>query len=150
MPSLGLFVFPALNTEDPGKAYPWASKESATRRVSRMGRAADGRRKLGARTGRTRRRRDLFGVAGQHSPWMTWVDLLQADPDIIVLMPCGFDIPRTTAELHWLTERPEWPTLSAVRNRRVYIADGNQYFNRPGPRLVESTKSSPKYSIPIR
>jgi iron complex transport system substrate-binding protein len=40
--------------------------------------------------------------------------------------------------MYWLTERPEWPTLRAVRNGWVYLADGNQYFNRPGPRLVET------------
>jgi iron complex transport system substrate-binding protein len=83
---------------------------------------------------------NLFGLAGQHSPWMTWAELVNADPDIIVLMPCGFDIPRTAAELHWLTDRPEWPTLAAVRNHRVYVTDGNQYFNRPGPRLMESAE----------
>jgi iron complex transport system substrate-binding protein len=37
-----------------------------------------------------------------------------------------------------LTQRPDWPRLRAVRDRRVFLADGNQYFNRPGPRLVES------------
>jgi iron complex transport system substrate-binding protein len=52
--------------------------------------------------------------------------------------PCGFDIPRTQAEMHWLTNRPGWRSLRAVRGARVYLADGNQYFNRPGPRLVET------------
>ena len=52
--------------------------------------------------------------------------------------PCGFDIPRTLAEMVWLRERDEWQQLSAVQSGRVFIADGNQYFNRPGPRLVES------------
>jgi len=83
---------------------------------------------------------NLFGVAGQHSPWMTWEELVAADPDAIVLMPCGFDIPRTQSELHWLTDRPEWSSLKAVRERRVYVTDGNQYFNRPGPRLVDSAE----------
>jgi iron complex transport system substrate-binding protein len=83
---------------------------------------------------------NLFGEAGKHSPWMTWEALVAADPDAIVILPCGFDIPRSQAEMHWLTDRPEWAALSAVRNRRVYVTDGNQFFNRPGPRVVESAE----------
>ena len=81
---------------------------------------------------------NLFGQAGAHSPWMTWQQLVDADPDVIITMPCGFDLARTGAEMYWLTDRPEWPKLRAVRTGQVYLADGNQYFNRPGPRLVES------------
>jgi iron complex transport system substrate-binding protein len=81
---------------------------------------------------------NLFGDAGQHSPWMTWEQLTAADPDVIVVAPCGFDLPRTAEEMHWLTARAEWSELRAVRNGRVYLADGNQYFNRPGPRVVET------------
>jgi len=55
-----------------------------------------------------------------------------------VISPCGFDLARTVQQMYWLTERPEWSQLRAVQNRRVYLADGNQYFNRPGPRLVET------------
>ena len=57
---------------------------------------------------------------------------------MIAIFPCGFDIPRTMQEVPLLTQRPEWSRLRAVRERRVFVADGNQYFNRPGPRLVES------------
>ena len=81
---------------------------------------------------------NLFGEAGKHSPWMSWEQLVAADPDIIVIMPCGWDPARTESEMHWLSSRREWPRLSAVRNGRVHVVDGNQYFNRPGPRLVES------------
>jgi len=81
---------------------------------------------------------NLFGQAGAHSPWMTWQELTNADPDVIISMPCGFDLARTCAEMYWLTNRPEWPKLHAVQTGQVYLADGNQYFNRPGPRLVES------------
>jgi len=63
-----------------------------------------------------------------------------ADPDIIVIAPCGFDIPRTLEETTVLTAKPGWDELSSVRNGRVFVADGNQYFNRPGPRLVESAE----------
>lgn len=80
----------------------------------------------------------LFGEAGRHSPWMTWEELCARDPDVIVALPCGFDIARTRQELPVLTSRPEWPRLKAVRAGRAFVADGNQFFNRPGPRLVES------------
>ncbi len=85
---------------------------------------------------------NLFGQTGAHSPalsaWMTWQQLAHADPDVIITMPCGFDLDRTRAEMYWLTERPEWAKLRAVQMGQVYLADGNQYFNRPGPRLAES------------
>lgn len=81
---------------------------------------------------------NLFGEAGRHSPWMSWEELVEADPEVVMLMPCGFDMERTEREVYWLTRRPEWPRLSAVSNGAVYLADGNQYFNRPGPRVVES------------
>lgn len=81
---------------------------------------------------------NLFGVAGAHSPWLTWDDLIAANPDVIVILPCGYDIPTTERELPALTAHPAWASLQAVQTRRVYITDGNQYFNRPGPRLVES------------
>jgi iron complex transport system substrate-binding protein len=87
---------------------------------------------------------NLFGQAGAHSParsaWMNWAQLMEADPDVIVSMPCGFDLARTCAEMYWLTNRPEWPKLRAVQTGQVYLADGNQYFNRPGPRIVESLR----------
>jgi iron complex transport system substrate-binding protein len=81
---------------------------------------------------------NLFGEAGKHSPWMTWDDLVARDPDVIVVAPCGFDLARTSSELYWLTDNPRWHGLRAVRTGRVYLADGNQYFNRPGPRVAES------------
>lgn len=84
--------------------------------------------------------RNLFGEAGKHSPWMTWDDLVDADPDVIAVMPCGFDIERTRQEMPILTDRPDWSRLAAVQTGRVFLTDGNQYFNRPGPRVVESAE----------
>ena len=81
---------------------------------------------------------NLFGVAGKHSPWLNWNELCQCDPDCLIVMPCGFDLDRTEAEMYWLAERAEWRALRAVNNGQVYLTDGNQYFNRPGPRVVES------------
>lgn len=80
----------------------------------------------------------LFGEAGKHSPWMTWDELVAADPDVIFISPCGFDIARTLQETHLFMGKPEWNKLKAVKAKRVFVADGNQYFNRPGPRLAES------------
>lgn len=81
---------------------------------------------------------NLFGEAGKHSPWFSWKELRRKDPDVILTLPCGFDIERTREELPALMRKPGWSDLKAVRERRVYVLDGNQYFNRPGPRLVES------------
>ena len=84
--------------------------------------------------------RSLLSKSGQHSPWLTWEDLLQADPDKIMVMPCGFDLPRLKQELPALVNHPLWPRLRAVGQREVYLTDGHQFFNRPGPRLVESAE----------
>ena len=81
---------------------------------------------------------NLFGTAGEHSPWMKFDDLAAKDPDVIMISPCGFNMDRAAQDLPVLTNNPKWQQLSAVRNRRVFMADGNQYFNRPGPRIAES------------
>jgi iron complex transport system substrate-binding protein len=81
---------------------------------------------------------NLFGKAGLHSPWMVWEELVASDPDVIISMPCGFDLERTRQEMYWLTDRRGWSELRAVKSGEVYLADGNQYLNRPGPRIVES------------
>ena len=81
---------------------------------------------------------DVFGKPGIHSPWITWEELLARDPDVVIVAPCGFDLARTRGEMHWLTERPDFARLKAVRTRRLFLADGNQFFNRPGPRIVET------------
>jgi len=84
--------------------------------------------------------RNLFGEAGVHSSWMKLEELLaRAEQiDVIVIMPCGFDLERTAREASSLMKNPEWTCLKAVRDGRVYMADGNQFFNRPGPRIAES------------
>ena len=82
----------------------------------------------------------LFATAGQHSPWLDWAALAAADPDVILLLPCGFTIAQSLADLPLLHARPEWAGLRAVRAGEVYVLDGHHYFNRPGPRLVESAE----------
>ena len=84
--------------------------------------------------------RPILCEAGKHSPYLRWNDLLSADPDAIVIMPCGFDIDRTLVEIHLLTGDSRWQELSAVQRGRVYVTDGNHFFNRPGPRVVESAE----------
>ena len=82
--------------------------------------------------------RNLFGETGKHSPWLNWESVRERDPEIMVVLPCGFNIERTRRELSSLTDRPGWKSLRAAKNGGVYLADGNRFFNRPGPRLVES------------
>ena len=53
-------------------------------------------------------------------------------------MPCGYDIKKSLIEIKTLESKKGWGSLKAVRNRNVYITDGNQFFNRPGPRIIES------------
>ena len=82
--------------------------------------------------------KNLFGEAGKHSPWMKYNDLVEQDPEIIIVMPCGYDIKKSLIEIKTLVSKTGWGSLKAVRNRNVYITDGNQFFNRPGPRIIES------------
>ena len=81
---------------------------------------------------------DLFGKTGDHAPSLSWEALIKADPDVIVLMPCGYDLDRTLGELTGLQSQPGWEDLGAVQSGRVYATDANAYFNRPGPRLADS------------
>ncbi len=83
---------------------------------------------------------NIFGEIGQHSPWLTWEELQAADPDVLILSPCGFTLKRTLQDIPLLQQRPAWRSLQAVRQGRVYAIDGNSYLNRSGPRLVESAE----------
>ncbi len=82
--------------------------------------------------------KNLFGEPGQHSPWLGWDKLRETDPEVIIAMPCGFDLARIRSEMGALTNGAGWHKFRAVKSGRVFLTDGNQYFNRPGPRLVES------------
>ena len=83
---------------------------------------------------------NVFGEIGQHSPWLSWDELQAADPDVLILSPCGFTLERTMVDLTLLRAHPLWQSLRAVKNGRVYAIDGNAYLNRSGPRLVESAE----------
>jgi iron complex transport system substrate-binding protein len=85
---------------------------------------------------------DVFGSGSVHSLGLsreiTWENLTEQDPDVIIVAPCGFDIARTRAEMHWLASRPHFDCLKAVQSNRLFLADGNRFFNRPGPRVAET------------
>ena len=80
---------------------------------------------------------DVLGAAGARSRELNLADVAAADPDIVVLMPCGFDAERAVAESGALAADPAWERLRAVRDGRVFAVDGNAYFSRPGPRVVD-------------
>ncbi len=88
--------------------------------------AAGGVHGLGVRDGRT-----------EPVPWEAVRDY---DPEVVVIAPCGFRVPESVRDLALLSGRPGWSELSAVRSGRVFVADGNAFFNRPGPRLVETAE----------
>ena len=80
---------------------------------------------------------DGLGRKGEPSTRIDWSQVIQFAPEVIVLMPCGFDVERTLKEVHLLRRLPGWSELPAVRQGRVFAVDGNAYFNRPGPRLID-------------
>jgi iron complex transport system substrate-binding protein len=84
---------------------------------------------------------NLFGQAGRHSAWLSWEELRRGDPDAIVLFPCGFSLAKLRSEIGLVTRLPGWNALSAVQAGRVFLAEGNQLFNRPGPRLAETLEA---------
>lgn len=81
-----------------------------------------------------------YGLAdpGDRSTPREWATIREYDPDILVVSPCGFELPQIAANRTDLTDRPGWSSLRAVRNGQVYAIDGHHYMNRPGPRLVET------------
>jgi iron complex transport system substrate-binding protein len=80
---------------------------------------------------------ELIGGSRQPSRRMTWESLRRAQPDVVVLAICGFDLDRTLREILRVNWPSEWFELPAVRAGRVYAVDGSAYFTRPGPRLVD-------------
>jgi iron complex transport system substrate-binding protein len=78
-----------------------------------------------------------LGNHGEPSTKTSWQSIVEYQPEVIVLMPCGFDLPRTIAEAQLLSGNPAWAGLPAVRDAQVWAVDGSAYFSRPGPRLVD-------------
>lgn len=82
----------------------------------------------------------VLGHDGAPTGAVAWERILDADPEVLILGPCGFPIAQTMRELPTLAARPGFRALRAVRGGRVHVVDGNQFFNRPGPRLIESAE----------
>jgi iron complex transport system substrate-binding protein len=81
---------------------------------------------------------DLLGRKHQASAQITWQEVLDAAPEIIVLALCGYDVARAREDLEVLRSFPEFDSLPAARNNRIHIVDANAFFARPGPRIVDS------------
>ena len=79
---------------------------------------------------------DVLGQQGEPSAKIEWRQVIEARPEVILLMPCGFDVRRTVKEATPLRDLPGWQQLPAVRSGNVYAMNGSAYFSRPGPRLV--------------
>lgn len=80
---------------------------------------------------------DVFAKPGDHSTRLTWEQLQTADPDILVIMPCGYDEAGAADQIALIADRPEWRALRAVQEGRFHPVDANGCFSRPGPRLVD-------------
>jgi iron complex transport system substrate-binding protein len=88
--------------------------------------AAGGEHRLGVRDGNNRP--------------VPWDDVRSYDPEVVVIAPCGFKIPQSERDRGLLEGLPGWSETTAARNRRIFLADGNAFFNRPGPRLVDTAE----------
>ncbi len=82
----------------------------------------------------------LLASPGEYSHAVEWSEIQAADPDVLLVAPCGFDLPRTIRERPVLESLPGWSDLRAVRERRAYFADGNRYFNRSGTTIANTAE----------
>lgn len=83
---------------------------------------------------------EVFAGPGEASERITWEQVFDAAPEVLVLMPCGFDVKRTIEEAQYLPDLPGWADLPAVKGGRVWAVDANSHFSRPAPRLVEGVE----------
>lgn len=83
---------------------------------------------------------EMIGGEGQRSRTTAWDEIVRADPEFLVIACCGFDVERTRRDLPILASYPGYDQLACVRSQNVYVVDGNAYFSRPGPRLVDSVE----------
>ena len=84
--------------------------------------------------------RPLLGEKEQHSAAIPWARVLDADPDYLIVAPCGFDLERTIREVSVLEALPDWFNIKAVKTGHVVLADGNKYFNRSGATIVQTVE----------
>jgi iron complex transport system substrate-binding protein len=80
---------------------------------------------------------DGIGNHGTPSSRITWDRVRAYEPEVVILMPCGADVPKTLSELDYVRALPGWNALPAVRHSRVYAVNASAYFSRSGPRLVD-------------
>jgi iron complex transport system substrate-binding protein len=92
----------------------------------------------------------LLAQAGSHASHIAWEALRAADPELILVAPCGLSIEEARRDMPALTALPGFDSLTAARRGEVYLADGKHYFNRPGPRLVESLEIAAEIIHPER
>jgi iron complex transport system substrate-binding protein len=83
---------------------------------------------------------DSLGREGADSVRIPWQDVLRWEPEVLIVMPCGFGLEKAADQARQLSTYPGWADLPAVRDSRVYAVDANSYFARPGPRVVEGTE----------
>jgi iron complex transport system substrate-binding protein len=83
---------------------------------------------------------ELFAGPGEPSARLPWEEVFEAAPEVLILMPCGFDARRAVSEARALPGLPGWGAVPAVRSGRVWAVDANSYFSRPAPRLVEGVE----------
>lgn len=81
---------------------------------------------------------DGLAEPGQPSRVREWTRIVEYDPEVLIIAPCGFSCTQTLADVAALTRRPGWGEITAVRKDRVYAMDGHDYVNRPGPRIVDT------------
>jgi iron complex transport system substrate-binding protein len=77
---------------------------------------------------------------GGNSQRIAWDAIAGADPDVVIVAPCGYDLAHARAAVAELATIPEWRALRAVQSGRAYVMDGNAYVNRPGPRLIDTAE----------
>jgi iron complex transport system substrate-binding protein len=84
--------------------------------------------------------RDELARRGTDSVRMTWADVVDWAPEVVIFAPCGFNLEKALQQVPYLEKLSGWADLPAVRNQRAYVVDANSYFARPGPRVVEGTE----------
>jgi iron complex transport system substrate-binding protein len=91
---------------------------------------------------------DVFRAVGEPSRTRSWDEIAALAPDVVLIGCCGFGVERAAADLPALAGNAAWRNLPAVRNGRAYLTDGNHFFNRPGPRLIDSLEIVARASHP--
>jgi iron complex transport system substrate-binding protein len=82
----------------------------------------------------------VLSKAQQASFYIDFQELMDANPEIILIAPCGFSLAQTLSAVGELSMNPDWQNLKAVQNKKVFVADGDRYFNNPGPALIDSVE----------